>query len=109
MALQKLSYTDVQRMTAVHTKGFLGIQTCGFSSIQEGAEVENGQIASPCSVVLWEQELDGSGTPRIACGQRFIRTISDDGFTLTLVRKLGTNHSCTLKVGVRVAHPPAPC
>jgi hypothetical protein len=56
--------------------------------------------------VLWEQELDGSGTLRITYGRKYIRTISDGGFMLTLVRKLGTNHSCTLKVGAGLSTCP---
>jgi hypothetical protein len=74
------------------------METCGFSSVQGEAELGNGQIASQCYVVPLEQEFDGYGTPRITYGQRCIRNRIDDGFMSTLVRTLGTNHACILKV-----------
>lgn len=64
-------------------------------------DVESLPIVSRSFVSPWVPEHDGFGMRKTTSGQKSIQNISNDGFTVTPAKMLGTNRCSILKVGAR--------
>ena len=96
----ELRIIDARRAIVVRTRDFHGMGTYGRCYNPGGAAAANGPIASACFVEQSEAGSDGYGMLKITSGLRCIRSSKRDGYTLMLVRKLGTNQGCMLKVSI---------
>ena len=95
------NYIDVRAGTAERTSDFHDMPTYGAYYKLDKVDVESGPTSSACCAARWEDEYDGSGTPRITSGQRSIPKCKSDGFTSTLAKKHGIIQDCTPMDGVR--------
>lgn len=92
------NFIDVQQETVGHTKDFLDMGMSGLYYNRGEGAVGNGLIASACSAVLSEVELDGCGVRKTMFGPRFTLNNRKGGFMLMLVRSRGIILGCTQKV-----------
>lgn len=73
---------------------------CGRCSRRNGADVENGRIASPCCVEQWGRGYAGYGTLKITSGRRCTRNSSGDGSMWIRAKRRGIIRGCMLKVSL---------
>ena len=97
-ALPESNSIGARMAPAVPTKGSPGTLTCGhYSRLEKGALV-NLPTALVCSVEPWVPVSGGCGTARTMSGWKYTVNTNDAGFTLILVRRLGTIPEFTRKV-----------